>query len=67
MEDDTQPEIVIWRVNFIHDIIVKSLDTGQTTVEYTGLQQSVSDTANKNTENISDAEVRPARCLLCFF
>ena len=67
MENDTQTEVVIWRVYFIYDIIVKRLDAGETTVKYTGLQQSVGDTTDKDTENISDAKVCPARCLLCFF
>ena len=38
MENDTQTEVVIWRVYFIYDIIVKRLDAGETTVKYTGLQ-----------------------------
>ena len=67
MENDTQTEAGSYGVYFIYDIIVKRLDAGETTVEYTGLQQSVGDTTDKDTENISDAKVCPARCLLCFF
>ena len=60
-------EIVIRLVDHINGIKIEGLDTGDALVKFALLDQCICQAADKHTEDISDAEMHPDRCLLCIF
>ena len=66
MEDHAQSQIVIRLIDFIHHIIIERLHTGNATIQNALFQKSVCDSANKDTENVSDSKMHPSRCFFRF-
>ena len=66
IQDNTEAQIIEGTIDLVHYIIVKSFYTSESRVQFSVFQQSVSDTADKNTENIADAKVCPSGRFLCF-
>ncbi len=59
VKNDIKSEVIIWLVDFIDNIIIEAFDTGDSSVKRAFLQKSVSNSADKHTENVADAEMHP--------
>ena len=66
MQNYAQSQIVIRLIDFIHHIIIERLHTGNATIQNALFQKSVCDSADKDTENVSDSKMHPSRCFFRF-
>ena len=67
MQNHTQSQIIIWSINLICHIIVKGLHTGESPVQSPFFQKTICNSSDKDTENIADSEMYPARCFSRLF
>ena len=66
-ENDAESQVVIGAVDFVHHIVIKGFHAGKRRIQIFAFQHPVGNSPDENTENISDSEMRPARCLFGLF